>query len=301
MATVVIPAYDTSGAPLTGLTPSWHALFNAETESPYTPQPAFAEIGGGLYKFNQPTGIDITGIIDFGATASPRYMVLTAERFVTFAAFDATTTPLAGLTIVWDVIEDVEGNAFTPQPTRIPLGLGVYKIASHSGRAVGVLDMTAAATPRYAFYDSDEAEAVAEAVTPDGPVELSSLAVGESDLPIDLQIGINDELVVSGGDMVLTTGTAAIAQRCHLALAAFTNEWFRNLESGVPWYEDILGQKRDDEQIRVVIRNTLLSVDGVLNVTKLQISWDGATRDLGIQWEILTDAGQSASGTTTVI
>ncbi len=304
MATIVTPAYDSAGTPLTGLTPSWYCIFNAVTEVAYTPAPAISPVGGGLYKFNQPTGVDLTGIIDLGGTASPRYMVVTAERSVTFAAFDSAPTPLPLLTVVWSSIFDVEGNAYTPQPTIIELGLGMYKIDSHIGRAAGFLDLTSAANPQYAAYDSDDAPAIVVAVTPDEPIALTALSerVVESDLAGDLELGPNNELVLSAtdGDLVLVTGMKGIGQACKLAILAFKGEWFADLDEGVPWYDEILGQKREEARTRTAMRDALLGVDGVVKIEKLQLDWDGPTRTLSVAWEVTAVSGQTVSGSTTL-
>lgn len=304
MTTVVVPAFNASGAPLTGLSPSWYCIFDAALEVAYTPAPAIGEIGtSGVYKFAQPEGIDITGIIDLGASATPRYMAYGADNYVTFVAWDVTPTPLAGLTVVWNVCVDVEGNAFTPQPIRVELGLGMYKIERHTGRAVGILD-TVTGVPRYIAYDSEDARAIAIPVTPDSPIALTAISdqVVSSDLAGDLELGTNGELVLSEttGDLVLVTGMKGIGQACQLAILSFEGEWFADLESGVPWYQDILGQKREEAKVRTAMREALLSVDGVTKIERLELSWEGTSRTLSVDWEVTAVSGQLVSGATTL-
>ena len=102
------------------------------------------------------------------------------------------------------------------------------------------------------------------------------------------------------GDLVFTKGVDATAQQCQLALLSFRGEWFADLESGVPWYEDILGQKFDEARVRSVIRDALLAVDTVSSVEDLEILFDGSTREVTIVWTVLSTAGQVVAGETPI-
>lgn len=73
---VTVTAYaDAGGAPLAGLTPTWHYFKNLADGSARTPQPTIRDDGLGAYSF--PHGLSegeaFQGLIDFGATANPRY------------------------------------------------------------------------------------------------------------------------------------------------------------------------------------------------------------------------------------
>jgi len=66
-----------AGVPETGLTPTWNNIKKVSDGSDFTPQPAITEVGGGWYKFTQPTITeDLTGVVDGGATLadSDRYV-----------------------------------------------------------------------------------------------------------------------------------------------------------------------------------------------------------------------------------
>lgn len=71
------PAYDVTGVPLAGLTPVWVSYQEASSGNNITPQPAIAEVGGGLYRV--PLAAGSTGLIDLGVTASPRYVAVERE------------------------------------------------------------------------------------------------------------------------------------------------------------------------------------------------------------------------------
>ncbi len=119
-------------------------------------------------------------------------------------------------------------------------------------------------------------------------------------LPIDIALGTDDELLFVEGDLVFTTGVGATAQQCQLALLSFRGEWFANLESGTPWYEDVLGQKFVETRVRGMVRDALLAVDTVASIEDLEILFDGSTREVTISWTVLSTAGQAVAGETPI-
>lgn len=149
-----IPAWDVSGAPLTGLTPTWSCLRDVRTAQAAS-EPAIAGLGSGIYSSQVPAGV--AGIIDFGVTALPRYVHIGSglSHWPTFAAFAAADgSPLAALNPTWTaVVTTSGGSAITPQPSFTGLGGGVYRIDGLSPGHCGTVDLGATAEPRYIFMD----------------------------------------------------------------------------------------------------------------------------------------------------
>lgn len=106
---VVVYAFDgSSGAPLAGLTPTWASLRNvADGTDQSGSAPAISEIAGGMYKFTRPTGgglgvMHLAGIIDFGASANPRYQPIDIRPEEAIDAVDLLGTP-AGASVSADI------------------------------------------------------------------------------------------------------------------------------------------------------------------------------------------------------
>lgn len=115
--------------------------------------------------------------------------------------------------------------------------------------------------------------------------------------PIDLKIDpVTGELVVTD-DLVFSTGSDAVAQGLRLRLQLFKGEWFLNLDEGVPYYEDVLGQKFDEKRIRAAFRPVILSTPGVVEIISLAVQFDGPTRDVTIAWEVRTEFGDTVADT----
>jgi hypothetical protein len=78
MAKIQKVYFANAGVPETGLSPVWLTLKKVSDGSDFTPQPAITEIGGGWYKFTQPTDLseDLTGVVDGTVTLAD------ADRYV---------------------------------------------------------------------------------------------------------------------------------------------------------------------------------------------------------------------------
>lgn len=79
---IPLTAYALStGAPLAGLTPTWAYFKNLADGTTRTPQPTIRDDGGGAYSF--PHGLSegeaLHGLVDYGATANPRYERVTVR------------------------------------------------------------------------------------------------------------------------------------------------------------------------------------------------------------------------------
>ena len=85
---VVVPAFDSAGAPLTGLSPTWSTFRNVADGTARTPEPTITALAGGLYGFAHGLAADeaFAGVIDFGSTAFPRYVPVTCRYEDTIAA-----------------------------------------------------------------------------------------------------------------------------------------------------------------------------------------------------------------------
>lgn len=87
---------------------------------------------------------------------------------------------------------------------------------------------------------------------------------------------MKDLLLNKDGDLVVnpTTGvtiTDSVAQAIAIRLQWFFNEWRFAPQYGVPYFEEILVKNPRDLRVRQIIRDEILSVEEVEQVTKLNI------------------------------
>lgn len=130
---------------------------------------------------------------------------------------------------------------------------------------------------------------------------LESTGIEIPDEPIDLALGDDDDLLV-GTDLSFTTGIGAVVQGCHLRLLLFLGEWFLDLDRGIPYFQEILGQNFEDSEARIrnAFRDELLTVPNVLEVSLLQLEYESPVRTLAVRWKVRTTFGESSIQTTEV-
>ncbi len=114
--------------------------------------------------------------------------------------------------------------------------------------------------------------------------------------PRDLLLDRYNDLVITT-DLDWSRGVAGVMQECRVKLQMFQGEWFLDLDKGIPYWGQILGQKPAlaIAAIGASFTETLLSIEDVIAVTKMQVTYAGATRTLTVNWQI-----QCVFGTTPV-
>jgi len=117
-----------------------------------------------------------------------------------------------------------------------------------------------------------------------------------NDDPIDLLL-VNDDIVFVSGQLQFSSGTQAVAQGIDQRMRSFKGEWFLDIDNGVPYYEDILGQKFSEVKVRSIYRDILENSPGVAKVLTLTANYVGANRTTDIFWQVLTVFGDTIEGT----
>jgi len=124
------------------------------------------------------------------------------------------------------------------------------------------------------------------------------LSADPVDLPLDPATG---DLTFTNGRLVLTTGVPAVIQGARIRMQTIAGEWFLDLDTGVPYFERdgvpaakaILGQKFSVAKASAAFRKQIFDTPGVTAVTALNVSFDGPTRALNVNWQAETAFGDT--------
>lgn len=124
--------------------------------------------------------------------------------------------------------------------------------------------------------------------------------------PIDLLLGTDNDLVIVNGDLAFVTGADAVAQGIRIAIQMFNGEWFANLDVGIRYLENdhvtasqaLLAEKFNAVKARAEFRREILAVDGVAEITSLDVTFDRTSRTLKVVWAVRTIFGEPADDTT---
>ena len=103
-----------------------------------------------------------------------------------------------------------------------------------------------------------------------------------SDLLIDDQ---SKDLVLSNGDLVLNSGIVAVKQFLEARLGFFKGEWFLDLDSGVPYYEEVLKKNPDPIVLDGIFKDTILSTPGIIGLDSFSMELDTNTRELRLNFK----------------
>ena len=102
----------------------------------------------------------------------------------------------------------------------------------------------------------------------------------------DLQISEN-------GDISLTE---SIIQAIRIRLLWFFQEWRFAPRYGVPYYEEILVKNPNLARIRRIIKNEILSVEGVNSVKHVTVDYDKPSRVARISYAAMIDGEDRREG-----
>lgn len=98
----------------------------------------------------------------------------------------------------------------------------------------------------------------------------------------------------AGGDLELSlagdiSSTESIVQAVRIRLLWFFREWRLGPGLGIPYFENILVKSPNEVKVRHLIREAVMSVEGVTNVRGVDLSIDKRTRQAAITVAFSTD------------
>lgn len=104
---------------------------------------------------------------------------------------------------------------------------------------------------------------------------------------------ISNDLVIANGELQFTTKNPdEVRQRLGIRLKTFEDEWFIDLDYGIPYMQQIISQARRKEDVDVLLLSEIRDEDGVEAVTSFNSTWDRVTREYSFTAEIVTPDGE---------
>ena len=109
----------------------------------------------------------------------------------------------------------------------------------------------------------------------------------------DLKIDENNELVISNGDLVLTTvATDNIAQSIRQRLRIIKGEWFLDRTLGLPYLDTILEKNPNSLLVTTLYKNQILETKGVTKLNTFNLSFDNKARQLDLTFSVIITTGE---------
>lgn len=83
-----------------------------------------------------------------------------------------------------------------------------------------------------------------------------------------------------------------IVQKVRVRLRFFKGEWFLNTEHGIPYFQDILGQKEININIiQQIFKQNILEINGITSIIEFELDYNSASRELTLDFKAATDNG----------
>jgi hypothetical protein len=114
---------------------------------------------------------------------------------------------------------------------------------------------------------------------------------------MDVALATDGDILIGPNGLEFVSGLAAIAQAVRFRSLLFRAEWFLNLDIGVPYFEDLIGDasKSPDLKARAhaAFAAVILDVPGIVAILQLDIDVDNGTRTMTITWAAQTLFGDT--------
>lgn len=109
-----------------------------------------------------------------------------------------------------------------------------------------------------------------------------------TDLKIDPTTG---DLDLSSGTVELVTGIDAIAQNLRIRLQMFKGEWHLDERQGMPYFQEILGQKYKPALLIPIFQEAILETAGVIAIKSFSLDFVDR-RQVQLDFTVQVDTGE---------
>jgi len=101
----------------------------------------------------------------------------------------------------------------------------------------------------------------------------------------------NYDLSIKDGKLETVYNVSEVQQRILVTLWHYWEEYFLNVQAGIPWYELILGSK-NKRMVEALLRYAILGVPGVVSIIRFQVvSPSAGLRDFAIYADVEVQGG----------
>ncbi len=102
---------------------------------------------------------------------------------------------------------------------------------------------------------------------------------------MDIKLTNTNDIDLTTGDLVLLDGIEAVAQHLRIRFRFYQGEWYLDTRIGMPYFQIILLKGARINIITEIFRKAILDTPGVEKLYSLDLSYDGATRVLSVEFE----------------
>lgn len=101
----------------------------------------------------------------------------------------------------------------------------------------------------------------------------------------------NNDIVLLNGSFATVKDGAEVLQHIKARLDAFKGEWFLDVESGTPWFQDIFVNPVNIANIESIIKSRIIETKGVLKLLTFETNYTSNDRKMFITYSGETKYG----------
>jgi hypothetical protein len=108
---------------------------------------------------------------------------------------------------------------------------------------------------------------------------------------ISRALNSHNDIFIKDGRFAVTDEAAEVLQHVRTRLLFYLEEWFLDLNSGTPWFQNIFTRPLDLAEAESIIKSRILNTPGVLKLTSFVFNFDSNTRQGDIVFSAETTYG----------
>jgi hypothetical protein len=106
----------------------------------------------------------------------------------------------------------------------------------------------------------------------------------------DFKLDDNGDWAIENFGFAFTSDNVEyVKQKIKIRLQFFKGEYYLNTDTGVPYYQEILGKQITVDDAIAILKATIVGTPGVTELLNFEPNLDGATRILDIVFKVKTD------------
>ena len=111
----------------------------------------------------------------------------------------------------------------------------------------------------------------------------------------------NNDLIVDNGSFRTVAGGAEVIQQVRSRLLFYTGEWFLNLQSGTPYFQEIFKRPINLGRVESILKSRILDTEGVNELVSFEMNYTGESlRKLSVAFTANTIYGEISESEVTI-
>lgn len=109
----------------------------------------------------------------------------------------------------------------------------------------------------------------------------------------DILLNTDGDLSIVGGKVTLISDSLqALEQRLTIRLKTFQEEWFLNVNHGLPYYQQIFTKSIAQSSVDNLFRSYILETDGVVRLFDFSSTLNHQTRKYTLTFSVAAESGE---------